>query len=708
MARLLGPLILLLGALVLSAASAAGQSLLSETPPAWLATEVTAGAASEISAIPDAPPPGLFTLLDMVDRGEGAQAYPFLLAIFEQRRLPGFLGPEYQADARARVIEALLRAGEGIASPQQQEAVARAYVEEFPDGPFFPEAFFYLNRALERQNRPLEESFFFDQAALESLPAWMQSRYLIMQSESAERRGEFARAAAFRLAELTSATALRESTRAQVLALLGRMPSLEALRAFLDSQESWLQEQWPFLAVRVLIHGGQLNEAYLALDRMEREGQAESGAALKFVRDARTDIEQAILTRPERIGVLLPLSSTNAALRELARDVLDGLRMAVQFRGPPEPPLARLGALVNQDLDPGMEPAQPRTTALPFELVVKDSGNSAERATRMVEELAERDRVIAIIGPVARGESQGALQRAEEIGIPLISLSITATLPPGTRFGFRHNKSQEEELRDLARYAMDYLGARRFAILYPRNNYGEEMLTGFWEEVSVRDGEVVGVGSFQPSGTDDSRAAAGLQAVFESLAGVDRFVTAEDKTLIERAGDKKPDPVVQFDALFLPIHARGGQDLRQIAPYPATINAEKAAVLGSRNWNSDTVIVATAGKLDGAVFVDSYYREGTGEAQQAFRARHRLLFNHRPDYQAPSFYTALAYDTVGMLMELLAQPQNRSRERLAKALREMEPYAGLTGLTTFAEPGYAIKESMLLRLQGDRMVRVFP
>ena len=692
-----------------------GQSLLSEPPPAWLATEESGGAIG--APAPGAPAPGVFTLLEMAERGDGAEAYPFLLALFENRALPGYLGEDYRADLRSRVIQGLLHAGEGVATAQQQEGAARAFVVEFPDDPFFPEAFFYLNLALYRQNKPLEESFFFDDAARESLPAWMQSRYLVMQAEAAQRRGEVARAAAFRLAEMSGETTLRASSPAQVLALLGRMPSIAALDDFLAGYPDleWLHAQRRFLAVNALIHAGELNAAYLSLEELERDGasagtlEGQGGAAaLKFIRDARGEIERAILTRPERIGVLLPLSSSNAALRELARDTLDGLRMAVQFRETPGTAAERVGLRVDRDLDPGIEPIRPRAGGMAFELVVKDSGNSAERAARMVEELTVRDHVIAIIGPIARGESQAALQRAEEIGVPLISLSITATLEPGSRFGFRHNKSQDEELRDIVRYATDYLGARRFAILYPRNNYGEEMVAGFWSEVSQRGGEVVGVGSFQPSSNDDTGASGGLQAVFDGLAGVDRFVPPADKALMDRVGDKKPDPMVQFDALFLPIHARGGQDLRQIAPYPATINAENAVVLGSRNWNSDTVIVAAGGKLEGAVFVDSYHRESTSEENQAFRSRHRLLFRHRPDYQTPSFYTALAHDTITMLMQLLKEPGRRSRERLAAALHEMEPFAGLTGLTSFTEAGYSVKETMLLRLQGNRMTRVFP
>jgi ABC-type branched-subunit amino acid transport system substrate-binding protein len=694
-------------AALLLAAGARAQSLLSEPIPAWLEAEKDL---SPDSGGEGEPAPGPFALLDMAARGEGRRAYPHLFTWLKQPALPDLAGADYQADLRRRLIVALLDSGRGFAPAAEREQAARAFVDEFPDDPFFPQAFFDLTEALHAQGKPLEESFFFDAEAQASLPPWMQSRYRILQAEAAERQGDFARAAEFRLAELQSESSVRETGPQQVLETLGRLGSLEELDRFIAAhpEADWIAAQRPFLEARVLLHAGRHGDAFLALDRLEREGLAATPAALKFLRDARAEIEQAVMTRPERVGVLLPLGSTNAALREIARDILDGLRMAVQFTDASPSALSRLGRALDQDLDPGRESANGAAARRAIELVIKDSGNSAEQAARMVEELALREHVIAIIGPVARPESEGAFRRAEELGIPLISLSITAAVAPGARFQFRHAKSQEDEVRDLVRYAMDYVGARRFAILYPRNNYGEGIMEEFWREAMARGGQIVGVASFQTSAGDDSRAAAGLQAIFDNLAGVDRFLPPDEKALLDKVGDKKPDPIVQFDALFIPIHARGGQDLRQIAPYPATIDAEKKAVLGSRNWNSETVIVATAGKLDGGVFVDAYHKESTDPANQAFRTRHRLLFRHRPDYQPPSYWTAVARDTLAMLTRLLENPDHRSRTALARALHKMDPFEGLTGLTSFVDPGYSVKESMFLKVEQGRITRVFP
>ena len=44
----------------------------------------------------------------------------------------------------------------------------------------------------------------------------------------------------------------------------------------------------------------------------------------------------------------------------------------------------------------------------------------------------------------------------------------------------------------------------------------------------------------------------------------------------------------------------------------------------------------------------------------------------------------------------------------SRAIAGMEPFAGLTGLTSFIGSGYALKESMVLRVAGKRIVTAFP
>ncbi len=45
-----------------------------------------------------------------------------------------------------------------------------------------------------------------------------------------------------------------------------------------------------------------------------------------------------------------------------------------------------------------------------------------------------------------------------------------------------------------------------------------------------------------------------------------------DLELAEKLNDTLPDPIVDFDAIFIPVGPNGMQDLQLIAPYPVTVD----------------------------------------------------------------------------------------------------------------------------------------
>lgn len=700
------------------------QSLLSLSPGAWERSRGSSAeessnetdgeeapfhdrAASQVNEVP------LSELFNLVDDGKGHRAYPALAARWERELEKARAQGEDVAGLRRKLLIYLLRAGEGYVSSEVQENFARLFTSAYPDGEKYPLAYFYLNHALYLQGKPLEQSFFFDEDALGSLPPWMQSRYLTMKANTSARRGDFLAAAGFLLAEHESSDTLRETSREEVENMLAQLADSSRLDDFIEKHDDsdWLEKRRPFLQARILANRGELARALLAVNRLVDEGLASSPAQIKSVHATRAEISERVLTASGRIGVLLPLGSSSASLRELATETLNGLRMAIrEVRTPADGAKeAMLDSRFAADLQGGTEAAvktKPGEQPLAFELIVRDTGNNPARAARMVEELARVERVIAIVGPIARSESAAAAARAEAIGVPLISFSLTLKIPPSTRFVFRHSKSQEEEVRNIVRYAMDYAGARRFAVLYPKGGYGERIGQLFWHEVERRGGRIVGIEAYTPQrGRGRS---VGLKEIFERFTGLDRPQDEVDLALMEAVGDSKPDAIVDFDALFIPVGPTGSEDLRQIAPYPVTVDAENVLLLGNRFWNSDEVVVAGGGKLEGAVLVDAYDRKSRVGRLRNFRRRHRIMFGHRGDYRTPSYYTAFAYDTVNLLKKLLKGKQGRGRKALARMLVNMQPYSGVTGLTSFLETGEAVKETMFFSIIGGDIRRIVP
>ncbi|MFI5400453.1 MAG: penicillin-binding protein activator [SAR324 cluster bacterium] len=682
---------------------ALGQSWLSAAPGPGSSR---AGALSGAVSVPQ--------LLDLAGRQDARTLYPLLRDRVEAE-LAGIPAKAAQRPAWERkALATLARLADEAGTPAELERFARAFVDRYPDDEQFPVVFVLLNQALVRQDKPLETSFFFDRGAQDGLPPPWFSRYLLIQAAAAERGGDYAAAAALRLQEYDAARGAHQTQPQDALDALERVTDPAELDRLLTAWQrvSWLRDQAPFLKVRALLHGGQLSQALIALEQLEAHASGLSSVQRNLLTETRAEMRRQAGIRPERIGVLLPLSSSSAALRDLARDTLDGLRMALDGESPPDAAAAIAGATDFEPMPPWeSRRAVPPGGGLNFELVVRDTANNPDVAARAVEALAKQDGVVAIVGPLARAESEAAAARAGEVGVPLISLSLSLEFPPGSQYAFRNSESQEEEMRDLVRYAMDYLHAQRFAILYPSDAYGERMLQLFSDEMLRKGGKLVAVSPFTPWNArpqQGEKEPVGLKQIFESFVGQDRPLRPSDRALQEAVGDTLPDPIVDFDALFIPLGPDASEDLRLIAPYPVTVDAEKVLLLGTRFWNDDAVLVAGANKLDGAVFEDVYDRSSAQPRVVAFRNRHHILFGQRPRYTMPSYFTAVGYDTLSLLMSRLRDPHNRSRESLARSLKTGAPYLGMTGLTAFQQSGEAAKEAIFFRIRGNEFVRLQP
>ena len=682
---------------------ALGQSWLSEAPGPGAAR---AGALSGAASVPQ--------LLDRAGRLDARALFPVLRDRVEAELagIPAKVAARPPWERKA--LATLARLADQVGTPAELERFARAFVDRYPDDDQFPVTFVLLNQALVRQDRPLETSFFFDRGAQDSLPPPWFSRYLLIQAAAAERRGDYAAAAALRLQEYDAARGARLTQPQDVLDALERVSDPADLDRLLTAWQRipFLRDQAPFLKVKALLHSGQLSQALIALEQLEAGASGLSAVQRNLLTETRAEARRQGGIWPERIGVLLPLSSSSAALRELARDTLDGLRMALDGESPPS---ATAAIALAADFEP-MPPLDSARAAAPgggpdFELVVRDTANDPDVAAHAVEALANQDGVIAIVGPLARAESEAAAARAAEVGIPLLSLSLSLEFPPGSQYAFRNSESQEEEMRDLVRYAMDYLHAQRFAILYPSDAYGERMLQLFSDEMLRKGGKLVAISPFTPWNArpqQGEKEPVDLKQIFESFVGQDRPLRPSDRALLEAVGDTLPDPIVDFDALFIPLGPDASEDLRLIAPYPVTVDAEKVLLLGTRFWNDDAVLVAGAGKLDGAVFEDVYDRSNAQPRLAAFRNRHHILFGQRPRYTHPSYFTAVGYDTLSLLMSRLRDPRNRARESLARSLKDGPPFLGMTGLTSFQPSGEASKEAMFFRIKGSEFVRMQP
>lgn len=561
------------------------------------------------------------------------------------------------------------------------ETLALEFMAAFPDSEFFPIVYYFLNKSRFHQNKPFDQEIDLAPFEVEMLPVAYQTDLFRIFEISAWNRNDAMAAYRFVLERSTieGVSTLMDSTKERL-----QKERVETLLALENEYAHlpWISQVFPYIRLEVFLKN---NEHQAALEVIEALLEAPETytlpGKLDYLVNLKKQINVALYVNPRKIGVILPLSSTIAQANRLSQDALEGLRLSLL-----RDPQSDSGETVGVD------------TLGMIELVFRDSQLNAEATKTAVQELVEDEQVIAIIGPLYRVTSEAAAQEAERLQVPLISLSLTAEIPEIGSYVFRNNQSWQQEMRALARYAIDYKNAKRFLILHPESREGRLKMAFFWDEVVRLGGLIHGGESFKPRQNNFVRQ-------FESLTGMNRYVPEDEKELMAQFGEKQK-PIQEFDAIFIPIGNRGLRELRVLLPYSAIYKMQDVLFLGDRGWNNASVVSLLENSIKEAIFVDSFFKQSTQSHVQEFKLLHEQYFLRHLNYQGPEIYTAYAYDTLNILKKLLENPKNRKHQSLRDALLDMPPFRGVTGMITFLENGESHREMKLLTTRSNKIVPV--
>ncbi len=361
-----------------------------------------------------------------------------------------------------------------------------------------------------------------------------------------------------------------------------------------------------------------------------------------------------------KIGVIVPLSGKYSVYGE---SVLHGVECAA---GVFEPCVGPAGASI----------------------IVRDSESEAGGAVRGVEELAAEG-VVAIIGPLLSAGAVEAAARAQELGVPMISVSQRDGTAEAGDFVFRNSVSDSSEISTLADHAVNRLKLRRFFVIYPPSKKGSEYRALFTEAVRALGGTVVGSQSFSPS-----RAG----GVVDELRG--RYLAEQQMAMAEDGAAGEPmidlSATGEFDALFVPDSVGVASYVTQRMSLSASGSARTFTLLGISRWD-DQGLVSRAGVKSG-YFVDSFYKNSQEEPVAGFVSRFTRAYG-----VAPTMLEALGYDSMRILLSAVQEKGAVRRDSIREALARTQGFPGVTGKTSFDSQGNASKEMWVLRIRDGRI-----
>lgn len=585
------------------------------------------------------------------------------------------------------------------------EKLAIAFLKERPRSPIIPLIYYYLNKSLHSQNKPLDQDQILLDLALKELSPKPRGDLLLMFSDEAQLKGEILTAIQYRLELLSNSETSEEADLEKIALLLKEVQSLEELRILLENYpgSDWLHEQIFEIEFKLLSKQRRYSEALGLLDqRLNLAREIGNEKQYKRLEKLQRGFITALNVSPGRIGVILPMSSSNVKIVRLVQETLNGLRLALYAN--------KINALndnlenltshektVTENSDNSSENELSGQFADSWELVIRDSHLDPQKTRKAISELVEIERVIAIIGPLARKTSEAAAEEAERLSVPLISLSLTDSIPEHGEYIFRNNQSWKQEVQKLADYATDKLQACRFLILYAQTREGRQKMRYFSNAVQQKECEVVAVEGFKDEGQKS------LVNEFDTFTGKIKRIGKTDKSILKELKEKE-DPVHNFDAVYVAVGAGGVKNLRLILPYSAVYKMKKTKFLGDSGWN-DSALPFSPG-VSGVrkpVFADSFFLGSkTREMGQLKRIHEQILYRHQ-NYIGPSAYTAHAYDTLMILMHLLNDERNQSHRDLKDALINIENFQGVTGKLRFNDVGEAKREIHLLTLHRGKI-----
>lgn len=387
-------------------------------------------------------------------------------------------------------------------------------------------------------------------------------------------------------------------------------------------------------------------------------------------------IDARITVKPNRIGVLLPMSKRYT---RIVKTVELAIKEAKAKSGDK------------------------------LEFVIRDTKGDPIEATHAFEKLILEDNVIAVIGPLLGDVAEQVAYRAEHYRVPMLTISPRDGIPEIGEYVFQIAMTAKVQAETMVDYSWDKLEKRSFAILYPMHPYGQDLANAFWDRVKQRGGWITGVERYEYDETSFRKQARNLAGRYYLIYGSGSHKYCSDPLGLScgRVRVDQEDETtakVDFDALYIPEYAKQAGmiaptlpfeemdiDTHQAKMYRRFVRKERRTgkkvrmvqLLGANGWNSEKLIEIGGKWVEGSIFCDGFFIPEKPSAQIAdFVFKFKQELNRKP-----GSLEAYTFDGFGLLTYVMLNTHPKNRGSLKKALMTMKNYKGVTGDMHFDKNG---------------------
>ncbi len=280
-------------------------------------------------------------------------------------------------------------------------------------------------------------------------------------------------------------------------------------------------------------------------------------------------------------------------------------------------------------------------------IIVKDTGGGTWDIRKSLEEMVREDGVSLVIGPIPSTSIDEIRGDIESLRIPTLVFPLSEGVPLGNPYIIGFSYSIERQADVLARYAVQEIRIKDFAILHPRTRLGELFKEAFAKSVKRLGGNITYTGSYDSKLTD---------------------ITME----VEWIRAAHPE------AIFIPDGATRSGEL--IMRLKNRLPPGNTIFLGPNTWNSPAFLRTVGGEADGVIFkvlfTDFFFPDSRRWVD--FSSGFKSAFK-----EEPGFLEYQVYEAVRLILGALRPPIERREEVMERLLhgnnRDFDITRGLNG-----------------------------
>jgi branched-chain amino acid transport system substrate-binding protein len=299
-------------------------------------------------------------------------------------------------------------------------------------------------------------------------------------------------------------------------------------------------------------------------------------------------------------------------------------------------------------------------------ILSEDDEGRPEKAATVVTKLIDQDRVVALLGEVASGNTLAAAPKAQAAKVPMISPS--STNPAVTQVGDYISRVcfiDPFQGAVMAKFAANTLKAKKAAIMLDFNSPYSRGLTEFFEASFTKlGGEIVDKQSY----TQGDRDYKGQLTAIRS---------------------KNPD------VIYVPGYYG---EVGVIAKQAKQLDI-KAPMLGGDGWDSTQLWELGGDSLNGDFISNHYSVDDPSPAIQKFVANYKARNGEVPDALA-----ALGYDAMQVLADAIKRAGTTEGPQLKDAIAATKNFVGVTGTISLDKDRNAVKPAVVLKLQDKKYI----